>query len=42
MTSASNRICQRNKDLALLFTVNGQLFPTITVEGDRNLLIRFG
>jgi FtsP/CotA-like multicopper oxidase with cupredoxin domain len=34
--------CQRNKDSALLFTVNGQLFPTITVEGDRNLLIRLG
>lgn len=34
--------CQRAKDSALLFTVNGQLFPTITVEGDRNLLIRLG
>ena len=34
--------CQRSKDTALLFTLNGQRFPTITVEGGQNLLLRFG
>ena len=34
--------CQRDKDNAWLFTVNGQRFPTITVEGGRNLLLRLG
>ena len=34
--------CQRDKDSALLFTVNGQRFPTMTVEGEQNLLIRLG
>jgi FtsP/CotA-like multicopper oxidase with cupredoxin domain len=34
--------CQRNEDNAWLFTVNGQRFPTIRVEGGRNLLLRLG
>src|SRR6266536_2261045 len=34
--------CQRSKDTALLFTLNGQRFPTITVESGQNLLLRFG
>jgi hypothetical protein len=34
--------CQRKQDSALLFTVNGQRFPTITVEPQQNLLIRLG
>jgi FtsP/CotA-like multicopper oxidase with cupredoxin domain len=34
--------CQRDKDSAWLFTLNGQRFPTITVEGGRNLLLRMG
>ncbi|MET0678668.1 MAG: multicopper oxidase domain-containing protein, partial [Bradyrhizobium sp.] len=34
--------CQRTKDTALLFTVNGQRYPTITVEGGKNLLLRLG
>jgi FtsP/CotA-like multicopper oxidase with cupredoxin domain len=34
--------CQRKKDTALLFTVNGQRYPTITVEGGKNLLLRLG
>lgn len=34
--------CQRTKDTALLFTVNGQRFPTITVAGGQNLLLRLG
>lgn len=34
--------CQRTKDTALLFTLNGQRFPTITVDGGQNLLLRFG
>jgi FtsP/CotA-like multicopper oxidase with cupredoxin domain len=34
--------CQREKDKALLFTVNGQRYPTITVEGGKNLLLRLG
>lgn len=34
--------CQRNKDTALLFTVNGQRYPTITIEEDKNLLLRLG
>lgn len=32
--------CQRDRNSAWLFTINGQRFPTITVEGGRNLLIR--
>ncbi|AMA60175.1 hypothetical protein BCCGELA001_30730 [Bradyrhizobium sp. CCGE-LA001] len=34
--------CQQDRDKAWLFTVNGQRFPTIKVEGGRNLLLRFG
>jgi FtsP/CotA-like multicopper oxidase with cupredoxin domain len=34
--------CQRDKDSAVLFTVNGQRFPTITVKGGQNLLLRVG
>jgi len=34
--------CQFAKDSAWLFTLNGQRFPTITVEGGRNLLLRLG
>jgi FtsP/CotA-like multicopper oxidase with cupredoxin domain len=34
--------CQRDTDKAWLFTLNGQRFPTITVAGGRNLLIRLG
>ena len=34
--------CQREEDKAWLFTINGQRFPTITVEGGRNLLLRLG
>ena len=34
--------CQQDQDKAWLFTVNGQRFPTITVEGGRNLLLRLG
>jgi FtsP/CotA-like multicopper oxidase with cupredoxin domain len=34
--------CQRNPGPTLLFTLNGQRFPTITVEGGRNLLLRLG
>lgn len=34
--------CQRAKKSALLFTVNGQRYPTITVEGGKNLLLRLG
>ena len=34
--------CQRDGDSALLFTVNGQRFPTITVEANQNLLLRLG
>jgi FtsP/CotA-like multicopper oxidase with cupredoxin domain len=34
--------CQRDPASAWLFTLNGQRFPTITVEGDRNLLLRIG
>jgi FtsP/CotA-like multicopper oxidase with cupredoxin domain len=34
--------CQRDKENAWLFTVNGQRFPTIRVEGGRNLLLRLG
>ena len=34
--------CQRSKDSAWLFTLNGQRFPTITVEGGRNALLRIG
>jgi FtsP/CotA-like multicopper oxidase with cupredoxin domain len=34
--------CQRRKDSAWLFTLNGQRFPTITVKGGQNLLLRMG
>ena len=34
--------CQRTKDSAWLFTLNGQRFPTITVEDGRNILLRIG
>lgn len=34
--------CQHEEKKAWLFTVNGQRFPTITVKGGRNLLIRLG
>jgi FtsP/CotA-like multicopper oxidase with cupredoxin domain len=34
--------CQRDRNSAWLFTVNGQRFPTITVAGGQNLLIRLG
>ena len=34
--------CQPAEDKVWLFTVNGQRFPTITVEGGRNLLLRLG
>ena len=36
--------CQssNNRNSAWLFTLNGQRFPTITVEGGRNLLLRIG
>ncbi|WP_354132560.1 hypothetical protein [Bradyrhizobium sp. RT4b] len=34
--------CQREQKKALLFTVNGQRYPTITVEGGKNLLLRLG
>jgi len=34
--------CQRNPGPTLLFTLNGQRFPTITVAGGRNLLLRLG
>lgn len=32
--------CQRDRKSAWLFTLNGQRFPTITIEGGRNALIR--
>jgi FtsP/CotA-like multicopper oxidase with cupredoxin domain len=34
--------CQPEKDKAWLFTLNGQRFPTITIEGGRNRLLRLG
>jgi Multicopper oxidase len=34
--------CQRDRNSAWLFTLNGQRFPTITLEGGQNLLIRLG
>lgn len=34
--------CQRTQDTAFLYTVNGQRFPTITVEAGQNLLLRTG
>ncbi|MGH6826382.1 multicopper oxidase domain-containing protein [Methyloceanibacter sp.] len=34
--------CQRDQNSAWLFTLNGQRFPTITVEGGHNLLLRMG
>lgn len=34
--------CQRDLTSAWLFTLNGQRFPTITVEENQNLLIRMG
>jgi FtsP/CotA-like multicopper oxidase with cupredoxin domain len=34
--------CQRSEKTVWLFTLNGQRFPTITVEGGHNLLLRIG
>jgi FtsP/CotA-like multicopper oxidase with cupredoxin domain len=34
--------CQLDVNSAWLFTLNGQRFPTITVDGNRNLLLRLG
>jgi FtsP/CotA-like multicopper oxidase with cupredoxin domain len=34
--------CQRDSDSAWLFTLNGQRFPTISVAGGQNELIRMG
>jgi FtsP/CotA-like multicopper oxidase with cupredoxin domain len=34
--------CQRDPNSAWLFTLNGQRFPTITIEGNRNVLLRTG
>jgi FtsP/CotA-like multicopper oxidase with cupredoxin domain len=34
--------CQRDRDTAWLFTLNGERFPTITVEGGKNILLRLG
>jgi FtsP/CotA-like multicopper oxidase with cupredoxin domain len=34
--------CQRDPKSALMYTLNGQRFPTITLEGGRNLLLRLG
>jgi FtsP/CotA-like multicopper oxidase with cupredoxin domain len=34
--------CQREESKAWLFTLNGQRFPTITVDGGRNVLLRLG
>ena len=34
--------CQRDKDSAWLFTLNGQRFPTIPLDGNHNLLLRIG
>jgi FtsP/CotA-like multicopper oxidase with cupredoxin domain len=34
--------CQRDQDSAWLFTLNGQRFPTIYIEGGRNVLLRTG
>jgi hypothetical protein len=34
--------CQRDRDSAWLFTLNRQRFPTISVEGGQNLLLRLG
>jgi FtsP/CotA-like multicopper oxidase with cupredoxin domain len=34
--------CQRDQTSAWLFTLNGQRFPTITIEGNRNVLLRTG
>lgn len=34
--------CQRDEKTAWLFTLNGQRFPTFTVEGGQNLLVRMG
>ncbi|MGH6823138.1 MAG: multicopper oxidase domain-containing protein, partial [Methylocella sp.] len=34
--------CQRDQGSAWLFTLNGQRFPTITVEAGKNLLLRLG
>lgn len=34
--------CQRGQKTALMFTLNGQRFPTITVDGGKNLLLRLG
>jgi FtsP/CotA-like multicopper oxidase with cupredoxin domain len=34
--------CQPDANSAWLFTLNGQRFPTVTVEGGKNLLLRLG
>ncbi|MER8533353.1 multicopper oxidase domain-containing protein [Mesorhizobium sp. M1005] len=34
--------CQLDQNSAWLFTVNGQRFPTVTIEGGKNLLLRLG
>ena len=34
--------CQREERKAWLFTLNGQRFPTISIKGGRNLLLRLG
>jgi len=34
--------CQRDQTSAWLFTLNGQRFPTITIGGNRNVLLRTG
>lgn len=34
--------CQKNLTTAWLFTLNGQRFPTLTVRGNRNALLRLG
>ncbi|MGH7886499.1 MAG: hypothetical protein ACREPG_01440, partial [Candidatus Binatia bacterium] len=34
--------CQRDIHSAWLFTLNGQRFPTITLDGNHNLLLRIG
>ncbi|MER8790164.1 multicopper oxidase domain-containing protein [Mesorhizobium sp. M0983] len=34
--------CQLDQNSAWLFTLNGQRFPTVTLEGGKNLLLRLG
>lgn len=40
--SIRNGFCQRDEHSAWLFTINGQRFPTISVEEGKNLLLRMG